>query len=280
MIRDRLHLFWATLSRGALNAILVCMCGAVLLGGCATRPPESDPVALAEYKETNDPIEPLNRYFFAINSLIDAFVLKPAAVLYDWSLPKPVKNSVRSFFNNLETPVTLANDIFQGEWGRAKTTTTRFAINTTAGIGGLIDWASPMGYPYHSEDFGQTLAVHGVGSGPYLYLPVLGPSNPRDGIGYAADTMMNPMTYVLRGHDKVRFILFTSNAIDRRSRAIEVLDEIERSSVDYYASLRSLSRQRRADEIRNGKPDFESLPDLSASNYGSDDAVEEEPKKM
>jgi phospholipid-binding lipoprotein MlaA len=254
---------WKAPSSICRATILLAICAGIVLAGCATRPPADDPVAVAEFKETNDPVEPLNRYFFALTALLDAFVLEPVAILYDWALPRQVKNSVSSFFNNLETPVTLANDLFQGEWKRAETTAMRFAINTTVGVGGLVDFASSWGYPYHSEDFGQTLAVYGVPEGPYLFLPLLGPSNPRDGVGYVADTFMDPMTYVLDGHDKVRIILFSTNAINKRAQAIEFLDEIERTSVDYYASLRSLSCQRRKDEIRNGEPDFDSLPDLT-----------------
>ena len=126
----------------------------------------------------------------------DKTVLKPIATGYRDGVPAPVRDSVRNFMNNLDTPVVFANDMLQGELTRAKITFVRAGINTTLGVGGLFDVATEWGYARHSEDFGQTLAVWGVGEGPYLFLPFIGPSNPRDLAGFGADILLDPLTWI------------------------------------------------------------------------------------
>jgi len=257
---------------------------ALTLGACATRPDPADQAAVAAYQEANDPVEPLNRYFFAVNDqLLDGLILKPAAQGYDAVLPGFAKNSIRHFLDNLRTPVILVNDVLQGEWDRAGTTITRFGINTTAGVGGLLDPATGWGYDRHGEDFGQTLAVWGTGEGPYIFLPLLGPAPPRDLAGFVVDQAFDPLTYVFWNRDSVipptRFIV---NGLDLRARNLDTLDEIERTSVDYYAALRSLYRQSRNNEIANGEIDPDNLPDISDIDYEFDyedgsDAIETEP---
>ena len=234
-----------------LAAVLVV---AVDLMGCASVP--DDPEARAEFKETNDPLEPFNRTMFDINRFIDFMLLKPAAIVYRDLVPEPGRDAVRNFLNNLRSPVVLANDLMQLEMKRAGVTLGRFLVNSTAGIGGLFDVATNFGLEYHDEDFGQTLAVHGAGEGAYLVLPILGPANVRDGIGLVVDIFLDPLTYILANQDLewVAFARAGVDGIDRRSRVIDVLDDIERTSLDYYATIRSLYRQRRADEIRNGEP--------------------------
>ncbi len=257
---------------------------AFTLGACATRPDPGDQAAMAAYQEANDPVEPLNRYFFAVNDqLLDGLILKPAAQGYDAVLPGFAKDSIRHFLDNLRTPVILVNDMLQGEWDRAGTTITRFGINTTAGVGGLLDPATGWGYERHGEDFGQTLAVWGTGEGPYVFLPLLGPAPPRDLAGFVVDQAFDPLTYVFWNRDSVipptRFIV---NGLDLRARNLDTLDEIERTSVDYYAALRSLYRQSRNNEIANGEIDPDKLPDISDIDYEFDyedgsDAIETEP---
>jgi phospholipid-binding lipoprotein MlaA len=138
----------------------------------------------------------------------------------------------------------------QGEVDRAVVTIGRFAINSTAGLGGLIDVAAKMGIDGHREDFGQTLAVWGSGEGPYLMLPLLGPSNPRDVTGLVVDGFIDPVPYFVS--TDVQLARTLVRGVDERERVLDALDEIERTSLDFYATLRSLYRQRRADEIRNG----------------------------
>lgn len=230
------------------------------------------PVVTTDQVQTideNDPFESSNRFFFNVNQALDEVLLRPVAVAYREVLPEFARDGVRNFLNNLNTPVIFANDLLQGEGDRAGTTMVRFGINTTIGIGGLFDVASDLGYPYHDEDFGQTLAVWGVEDGPYFYFFVLGPSSARDFTGFVVDRGLDPLTYVGWGDDYewVPITRAVVNVIDLRSRNIETLDEIERTSVDYYASIRSLYRQSRADAIRNGRPSTD-LPDFESGVGG------------
>ena len=145
----------------------------------------TDPEARAAYLEASDPLEPLNRAIFSFNLTLDKAILRPIATVYNAALPDPVRDGVRNFLNNLRTPIILANDVLRGEIGRAGDTVGRFLLNSTLGVGGLFDIASELGFDFHNEDFGQTLAVWGIGEGPYLMLPIFGPSNPRDAVGLA-----------------------------------------------------------------------------------------------
>ena len=225
---------------------------ALLIAACATPPPADDPDALAEYKATNDPLEPMNRAIFSFNQFADKILLKPLSLLYRDMVPPEARKGVHNMFGNLRSPVTLANDLLQGDMDRASITVQRFAVNSTAGVGGLFDVAASYGLEGHREDFGQTLAIWGSGEGVYLVLPILGPSNPRDGVGLLADGFMDPLDYVAPfGALAARTVV---RGVDERLRVIDTLDEIERTSIDYYATLRSLYRQRRGDEIRNGGP--------------------------
>jgi len=225
-----------------------------LLAGCAT-PPSNDPEALEAYKEANDPLEPMNRYFFELNYAADELLLKPLAGWYYVALPNFAQDGVRNVLRNVHSPVVLANDLFQGETDRAGVTVSRFLVNSTMGLGGLFDIAARMGLDYHDEDFGQTLAVHGVGEGPYLMLPLLGPSNPRDATGRVVDMLFDPLTYigVFGGVDNIGLGAAVVEGLDTRARNLKTLDEIRKGSLDYYATIRSLYRQHRNDEINNGE---------------------------
>lgn len=237
-------------------ALMVAVAGACLLAaGCATKPDPTDEAAVQAYNEANDPLEPMNRYFFEVNQFLDEILLKPFAGWYHLAMPDPAEDGVRNFLRNLKSPVYLANDLFQGEWDRAGTTAARFVINSTIGIGGIIDVASMMDLKYHEEDFGQTLAVYGAGEGPYLHLPILGPSNPRDATGRLVDYALDPLTWVGYVYD-VSYINTARaglDAIDTRARNLEAIDELKKGSVDFYATVRSLYRQRRNDLIKNGE---------------------------
>ena len=245
-------------SSASLRRHFVSLCAAataLAAAGCATVP-ENDPEALAAYEEANDPLEPMNRYFFEVNYALDELFLKPIAGWYYIALPNPAQDGVRNFLRNLSSPVILANDLFQGETDRAGTTLIRFLVNSTIGIAGLIDVAGEMGYPYHDEDFGQTLAVHGADEGPYLVLPLLGPSNPRDVGGRVVDIFLDPLTYITYGNDNLAELMYVRaglTVVDARARNLKTFDEIRAGSLDYYATIRSLYRQRRNDAIRNGE---------------------------
>ena len=135
------------------------------LSGCATKPPASDPDALADYEQTNDPLEPTNRVFYAINNGLDTVILRPAALAYRYAVPEPVRNGVHNVLSNIGSPVQLANDMLEGKPRRAGDTTMRFLINTTVGVLGIFDVAKKWGYPDHDADFGMTLANWGVPGG-------------------------------------------------------------------------------------------------------------------
>jgi phospholipid-binding lipoprotein MlaA len=233
--------------------LLLCLVAGLALAGCATRPGADDPEALAEFEATNDPIEPWNRAMFQVNEGIDTLVLRPAAEAYRILLPQPVRLGVRNVLGNLRTPVILLNDALQGETDRFGTTLGRFLLNSTLGIGGIFDVAAEhFDLPGHTEDFGQTLAVWGVREGPYLFIPVLGPSNPRDVFGFGVDIATHPLTWVT-GHpwEGIGYGRTAATAVDTREGLIEPIDEVRRTSLDPYATFRSAYRQIRATEIAN-----------------------------
>ena len=264
----------------------------VLLAACAASPQTAGPAAgepgatqLAQtgsdaWSETesgdfgdetgdNDPLEVPNRMFFAFNEALDFMIIRPVAVTYRYVVPTGVRNTVRNFLRNLRTPVTLANDLFQGNLERAEITFTRFFINSTIGMLGLFDIAADSGFPHHEEDFGQTMGTYGAGEGFYLVLPVLGPSSLRDGGGRIVDIFLDPLTYL--APQEFNLGRAAASGIDYRSRNIEELDELKADSLDFYARIRSLYRQYRVNEINNGAPpaeapNFSTVPGQSTSS--------------
>jgi phospholipid-binding lipoprotein MlaA len=230
----------------------------VLTAGCSTTNPE----ALAQ----NDPYEQTNRSVFKMNMAIDNAVAKPVAKFYNHAVPVPVRDSIHNVLTNLDKPVTFGNDVLQGQAVRASETLERFTLNSTLGVAGVFDVATIMGVPDHSEDFGQTLAVWGVGEGPYLVMPFMGPAPPRDLAGDVADIFRDPLTYLkFHGSDTWYAVRSGVGLLDLRARNVETLQQIERTSIDYYATTRSLYRQYRNAEIRNGAPepqDTSDTPDL------------------
>lgn len=242
------------LTKRTLPRIAVSLLTLALLAGCATRPDPNDPDAVAEFKQNNDPIEPFNRTMFSVHQGIDKAVLRPVAVAYRDVVPQPIRTGIRNLLGNLRTPVILANDMLQGEPRRAGDTLGRFLINSTLGLGGLFDVAgSRFGVRGHSEDYGQTLAVWGVGEGPYLFVPILGPSNPRDLTGFGLGIASDPLTWVGQGVtvDVLTGTRAGVTVVDTRESLIEPLDAVNRESLDPYATLRSAYRQRRSAEIGN-----------------------------
>lgn len=222
-----------------------------LLAGCAT---SGAPPATSDQAALNDPLEPVNRAILEFNRTVDNLLLKPVVLTYKVFVPPPVRDSVHGVLVNLKSPIVLANDLLQGETGRAGETAARFAINTTIGVLGVWDPAEKwFGLPYHGEDFGQTLAVWGVGEGPFLMLPVIGPSNPRDLGGMVVDSAADPLNWYLHNINEEEWIYVRLGAtlLDTRTEIGDTLDKLEKTSLDYYATLRTVYRQRRADEIKN-----------------------------
>jgi len=194
-----------------------------------------------------DPYEQMNRRTLAFNGHVDDWVISPAARAYDSVMPKPVRQGVRNFFANLQAPAQLVNDLLQRQWSDAGSTVARFAINTVAGIGGLVDTASAMGIVPHSSDFGQTLARGGVGSGPYLILPVIGPTTVRDCFGDIVDAALNPTIYLLGPVSPLvtASIEEGSSGFTERAARDNDLRQLRAGSLDYYAALRSAYSQNR-----------------------------------
>jgi len=239
--------------RGRPAGLAALVALGLLLMGCAARPDPSDPEEVAEFEATNDPIEPWNRAMFVVNDGLDTLVLRPAAEAYRIFIPPPIRTAVQNMLGNIRSPVILLNDVLQGETQRAGNTLGRFVLNTTLGIGGVMDVATDFGLPAHGEDFGQTLAVWGASEGPYLFIPGLGPSNPRDLLGTGVDSVTNPISAITGGRifDPITVTRIGLQVVDTRERLIEPLDALRAGSIDPYASLRSAYRQRRAAEIRN-----------------------------
>ena len=195
-------------------------------------------------------------------------MFRPVTALYRTIAPETLREFIHNFLQNLRTPVILANDLLQGEPSRGGTTTMRFLINSTIGVVGFGDPATSMGFEQHDEDFGQTLAVWGAGEGPYFMIPIFGPSNPRDAVGKVVDFFLDPINWWAgkEGLDSVLWGRTVMSGIDTRDQLWDVLDDLEKSSIDFYASIRSLYRQRRNDEITNG----ESLDDKPPPGFSGD----------
>jgi phospholipid-binding lipoprotein MlaA len=227
------------------------------LGGCAST--ANNNVSAGD----NDPYESFNRKVFSLNESLDKHLMRPVAVFYTRAVPEPARAGLHNALTNLNLPVTFANDVLQGEAHRAVDTVGRFIVNSTIGIGGLVDVAQKTGIPEHSADFGETLGVWGVGEGPFLVLPALGPSNPRDAVGYAADIALDPVTWVtFRSSTFFKLGRGVAAIVDERAQVLGTLDELERTSLDLYATERSLYRQHREAEINHGKPNLDNLPNF------------------
>jgi len=236
--------------RAATAAVLGFLLGCC--GGCAGR---SDGAPAATDTDTvNDPGEPVNRAIFKANLAADHAVVRPVAQAYVDHVPQPVRQGVANVVQNLKEPAIAVNDLLQGHVAQAWQSVRRLAVNTTVGAGGIVDVAKKWGLPPHSADFGQTLAVWGVGEGPFVELPLLGPSNPRDALGTAVDLALNPLTFVGGAPATYASAAATgANMVDSRAQHLKDLDELERNSLDYYAELRSVYRQHRDAEIAAAK---------------------------
>jgi phospholipid-binding lipoprotein MlaA len=229
------------------QGLLVALVGGVL-GGCAANGPN----------QVFDPFEPVNRHIFAFNDAVDTALIRPVAVVYRDLTPRPVKSVVSNFISHLTLPLTMVHDLLQGKPDRAQVAFGRFFMNTILGVGGLFDVATAHGLKFHDEDMGQTLAVHGSGPGPYLVLPLLGPSNMRDGIGDVIDRVIDPVNAVSylpkHGGDVFRYSRTGASILVARERLIEPLDALHQS-LDYYAAVRAAYSQKRKIDIKDGKID-------------------------
>jgi phospholipid-binding lipoprotein MlaA len=201
--------------------------------------------------EISDPLEPMNRAIYGFNSTLDKYMLEPAAKTYKFVVPKPGRQAVRNILSNLSEPVTLLNSALQGNTEGSFTSFWRFTLNSTFGICGIFDIASVAGLKANKEDFGQTIGYYGLGSGPYLMLPILGPSNGRDLVGSVVDSVSDPYNYLV--DDEGIWAKNILEGLDKRASILDLMSEINRTSFDPYATIRSLYTQKRYDEIKSRK---------------------------
>lgn len=247
-----------------LSRFAAALALATMLSACASTKP-------ADVAATNDRLEPFNRAMFGVDRALDTVLIRPVAWTYREVVPRPARRGVTNFLRNLRSPITFANDLLQGETTRAGQAMGRFMVNSTVGLLGVADVATDVGIPYHYEDFGQTLAVWGVGEGSYLYLPLIGPSGVRDGFGLAVDNFtLDPVSWYSYADNPgwVQWAYFGSLLVDIKADTMSVTDELKASSIDYYAALRSAYQQNRANEIRNGAP--APLPDEDGDPFAED----------
>ncbi len=227
----------------------------LFLGGCATTgSAPSDP---------GDPYERINRSILTFNLESDKYFLKPLAKGYEKVFPKPIRTGVTNFFSNLWEPMTIVNDLLQGKFAHAGRDTSRFVINSTLGLLGVLDVATEMNLPRRKEDFGQTLAVWGVPTGPYLVLPFLGPSNIRDTTGLIPQYLYGDALLYIDSPESLYAASF--RLVDTRSRLLGT-DELLDLQPDKYLFLKEAFRQQRLSQVYDGNP-----PELD--NDSSDDAL-------
>ncbi len=236
------------------SPLIAALLGTLVLTACTT----TDPQSLA----ANDPFEPGNREIFAFSIALDKAVAKPAATFYRAAVPQPARQGVRNALTNLNSPVVLANDVLQGEGDKAVNTFGRFMINSTIGLGGLLDVAADMGIPGHDNDFGITLGKGGVAEGSYIVLPFVGPKPPRDILGTGVDIAFDPLTYMTWNNSTLYTMIRGGlTVLDKREGTLDTVESIERTSIDFYATSRSLYRQNRNAQIR-GEAANEDLPNF------------------
>ncbi len=225
----------------------------LLLNNCATKTKVNTSNNAIE--NTNDPWENFNRGTHSFNLTFDKYLLSPLAKGYRLIFPSEVRTGVRNFLSNLTEPWTTINSALQGDISNTGNSVARFLINTTVGILGLFDVATEIGFEKQKEDFGQTLAVHGVETGPYLVIPFLGPSTLRDAMGRVVGFLGDPVTLALERNDKDEWIWIGTavKGVDFREQNFEKFDNLKATSVDFYATLRSLYLERRNRMVSNEK---------------------------
>ncbi len=233
----------------------------LFLSGCASLDGPTDP---------SDPFESYNRSMNSFNNNVDRYVLKPVAKGYDTITPSPVQKGVSNFFSNLDDVLVVFNDLFQFKFKQLASDTGRLVVNTTAGLFGLIDWASDIGLEKHNEDFGQTLGYWGVSSGPYLILPFFGPSTVRDAGGLLADSAyLDPINnevhepWVFPNRDQKAAISLTIvKTVDIRAGLLKAESVLNEAALDPYIYVREAFLQRRNNLVHDGNPPTDSDSDI------------------
>jgi phospholipid-binding lipoprotein MlaA len=232
---------------------------ALLAGGCAGPEATKD----ADATTVSDPLEDMNRFFFDLNQRLDRNAGKPVATAYKQDVPQRVRGSLHNVLDNLGGPVNVANDLLEVQFTNAGVAAGRFLVNTTIGVAGIFDVATGWGLPERNRDFGETMGTYGVPPGPYLVLPLRGSTDVRDFAGNYLDGFVTPLHFVrYDGSNYVGLIKSTLGSMDNRSANIITYEDIERSSVDYYAAMRTLYLERRARLVEDRTVRTAELPDF------------------
>jgi phospholipid-binding lipoprotein MlaA len=218
-----------------------------LISGCATGPD----------RKPGDPFEPMNRAVFNFNDGVDRYVAEPVAKGYQKVTPQPLRTAVSNFFSNLGDLTNAANALLQLKFTDATEDVMRFAFNSVFGLGGLLDWATPAGLPKHHQDFGLTLGHWGIPSGPYLVLPLFGPSTVRDSMGLIVDVKFNPLNYM---EPAVRNPLYVLQFVSVRSDLLGATDLLQQAALDKYSFVRDAYTQQRRARLRGASDNAAPLP--------------------
>ena len=230
-----------------LRNTVLALAATGLISGCATGPD----------RKPGDPLEPMNRAIFSFNDGVDRYVAIPAAKGYQKVTPQPLRTAVSNFFSNLGDLTNAANALLQLKITDATEDLVRFAFNSTFGLGGLLDWATPAGLPKHHQDFGLTLGHWGVPSGPYLVLPLFGPSTVRDSMGLIVDVKFNPLNYI---EPAVRNPLYVLQFVSVRSDLLGASSLLEQAALDKYSFVRDAYTQQRKARLRGTNDNAAPLP--------------------
>jgi phospholipid-binding lipoprotein MlaA len=219
---------------------------------------------MGDPSEISDPLEGVNRGVFKFNDAVDTAVLEPVARGYRAGVPQPARTGIRNFLQNLKSPLTIGNNLLQGDLNGAGDATTRMFANSLFGFAGVVDVAGKEGVRYQEEDFGQTLGKWGLGHGAYLVLPLFGPSSVRDTTGMLVDGYADPIRIWLTNTDNEGWYYARAGiaAVDKREELLDVLADLKKNSIDYYAAVRSTYAQRREALLNDNNPEAANIPDI------------------
>lgn len=231
----------------------------VLLSGCASN---------GDYRDPRDPLESYNRVMYRVNDTLDRGLIKPLARGYTAITPAPVNRGITNFFGNLADVTSAINNVLQFKLQRAASDVGRVVFNTTIGLLGFIDVASNMNLPKYGEDFGQTLGVWGFGPGPYIVLPLLGPSSTRDTVGVVVGWFTDPVRYVRK--ERIRYGLVALRLIDKRASLLGASRVMDEAALDPYQFMRDAYLQKRRHEVYDGNPPPEPFDDEFDDEFGED----------
>ncbi len=249
------------LSEGSAAGFLLLLI--LFLSGCATQ----------GYRDPRDPFEDINRITYRFNDVLDKAVVTPVAKGYKWITPAPVDRGVTNFFSNLADVRSSVNNLLQFKVARATSDAARVVYNSTFGLLGFIDVASPMGLEKYGEDFGQTLGYWGLGPGPYIVLPLLGPSNARDAVGLVGDWFLDPVRLIER--DRWRYGLVALRLVDKRANLLSASRIMDEAALDPYEFLRDAYLQKRRNDVYDGHPPLEDFDEEFDEGFDDEEFYEE-----